>query len=332
MKKLMFLAITLCMIVLLTVVLSETILRLVGFKPWEYASLDNSEQVVHEFDSFLGWKNKAGQYLIPAYSQQGKDFQITFNDDGWRITGNQSVNTTDEIIIVGGSYTLGWGISDDETYSWKLQEKYPSLKVLNYGTDAYSTYQSLLVLERELPSSKSPLFVLYGFIDHHEVRNVAPANWLKILARYSKRSHIDVPYVTVDSNGMLIRHPSEHYIALPFRESLALIAFIEDYYMRLQSKDRASQKRLATEKLLIEMNRLSNLKSAQFLAVLLQLGPETLNHYLSFFQKNNIDYINCIYPIPPEMRVPGDMHPNGKIHSLYAECISEALNERLKHR
>ena len=102
--------------------------------------------------------------------------------------------------------------------------------------------------------------------------------------------------------------------------------------MRLQTKNRASQKRVATEKLLIEMNRLSSSKGARFLPVLLQLGPETLKYYVSFFHKNNIDYINCVYPITAETRLSGDIHPNGKMNSLYAECISEALNERLQHR
>ena len=38
--------------------------------------------------------------------------------------------------------TQGWAIDDNETYPWKLQKRYPSLNVLNYGTGGYGSYQS----------------------------------------------------------------------------------------------------------------------------------------------------------------------------------------------
>ena len=255
---------------------------------------------------------------------------MTFISHGQRLTRAKETVSNTEFVIVGGSYTQGWAIDNEETFSWKLQKQYPSLNVLNYGTGGYGSYQSLLVLEKELPRLASPKTVLYGFIQHHEDRNVASDYWLDLLSKFSKRGHVFLPYVTFEKDKGLVRHPPERYSALPFRESLATIALIEKIYMKLKTRNRKSQKRLVTEQVLLEMKRVTEQYDAKFVVALFDIHSDTISHYKRFFQTHNIRYIDCVFPLTPELKVAGEGHPNGRMNSLWAECIEDALGDQME--
>ena len=53
-------------------------------------------------------------------------------------------------MVLGCSFVQGWALSDEETFAWKLQERFVRARVLNFGTAGYGTTQSLLALERYL--------------------------------------------------------------------------------------------------------------------------------------------------------------------------------------
>jgi len=316
----------------LGMILSEVLLRVCGFQPWSYYKTDANEPTMHEPDAILGWQNKAGSYTVPPYHPSGETIHITFLKNGRRRTGvNSSVNSAGELVLIGDSFTQGWAISDSETYAWKLQKKFPFFHILNYGTGGYGSYQSLLMLERELPSLGHPKFVLYGFIEHSEVRNAAPAWWLELLSRYSRRSHVNVPFATFDAEKGMLRHPPERYVSLPFRESSAVVTLVENSYMRLKTRKRFVNKRLITEQILLSMNRVSKENNAIFVTVLLDGDRNFKEHYIKFLSENNIQVIDCIYEITNEMRVPGEGHPNDKMNTLWAKCISDALNDQFEN-
>ena len=323
-KQVAFQAVAIVLGLLVAIALSELVLRAVGFRPWTYTGQDANEPTMHEPDPVLGWRAKKGSYTVPPYHPSGHAIQLTFLDDGRRRTSAKTSAAFDsELLLVGDSFTQGWAVSDSETYAWKLQETLPRRLVLNYGTAGYGTYQSLLVLERELPRLRQPV-VLYGFNEFHEPRNVAAASWLASLARFARRSQVDVPFATLSPDRKLVRHLPERYPSVPYRESLALMAFLENTYMTVKTRSRVSEKRLVTKKLILEMDRISRAQGAKFAVVLLYLFDKP--GYAAFFDKNNITYIDCAYEIKEEMKVRGEGHPNGEMHSLWARCISQALD------
>jgi hypothetical protein len=57
--------------------------------------------------------------------------------------------------------TNGYGLSDSDTFTWKLQRSHPEVAVVNFGTAAYGTFQSLLRIERTLDETPPPRFVLF---------------------------------------------------------------------------------------------------------------------------------------------------------------------------
>jgi hypothetical protein len=192
-----------------------------------------------------------------------------------------------------------------------------------------------LSLERALPKLSAPRLVVYGFIKDHETRNVAPSHWLQALAKFSKRSHVYLPFVSLDENSKLLRHPPQRYMRLPFDESSALVAIIEKASMNLLTHGRTLYQREISEKLILEMQRVSELYGAKLLVAL--LDPE-LENYLSFLKRHNISYANCSFHSTDDMKVKGEGHPNAKMHTLWAKCIIEAIvlnlsvHSRREHR
>ena len=314
------------------IALLEVLLTVVGRSPRRYSRIDINEPIMYEPDRELGWRSKRGSYIVPRYAPSGQDIKMTFVENGRRLTGeNPAPHSNGQLVLVGDSLTQGWAISDDETFAWKLQKMYPFLEVLNYGTAGYSTYQSLLVLERELPHLAQPKLVLYGFVEFHEFRNVAAGEWLAQLSSLSRRGDVDVPYVTVDAEKRLVGHPPERYLRVPFREWSALAFEIGKAYMKFKTRDRISQRTLATEQTLLRMKEVSAERSTPFAVVLLMMDRKTnqKEHYLRFLKENKIPAIDCDLEFTNEMKVPGEGHPNGKMNTLWAECISNKVKDQL---
>lgn len=305
----------------------EVLLRFSGYRPWTYFEFDADEPMVYEPDAVLGWKNRQGAYHVRSHGADGKEFKVTFLACGARAT-EEHKNQGDErpkFIIVGGSFTQGWRISDEETFPWKLQQQFPSLNVLNYGTGGYGTYQSLLLLERVLQASGKVKAVLYGYTQWHEERNVATSDWLDALSRFSKRKHGYVPYATIDRNGTLTRHPPQGFPAWPFRESLVTVTMAEKFYMNLKTLRRSSQQTAVTQRLLIELNDVCRRVGAEFIVALLSCSEDYRNHYLQLLRNNDIKVADCVRPVTPEMAADDGRHPNGRLNSLYSEWIAQAL-------
>ena len=197
-KHLLFSVITAGLSIGLVLAGAEILLRASGRGPWHPLFIDPAQPVIYQPDSALGWKHKEGEYRFPAFSPLGRGVRMRFEPDGSRSTGARPGAGGGTIAIVGGSFTEGFAISDHETFAWKLQERFPSMRVRNYGHGGYGTYQSLLLLEQVLSQRPAPVMALYGFFEGHEIRNVATADWLEMLSMMARRhSTISVPYATL---------------------------------------------------------------------------------------------------------------------------------------
>ncbi len=303
-------------------VCAELILR---FKGYRLKLVDTSrESIVYNSDPILGWKNKPGIYT----EWRVDNVKATILPDGSRATQISQQEKAEKIITVGCSYTLGWSLSDNETFAWKLQESFPSLQVLNYGTGAYGTYQSLLLLEKIFSNQPPPLLVLYGFCDFHEIRNVALSSWLRDLWQSSKRGRVAVPYCSIDENFNLTRHPPESYSKWPFVELSALLDYLQVKYLLIKDRlTKLPQKELVTRKILLEMNSLCRSKQSRFIVVLLQYEKSERERYLGFFKKEGIEYIDCLDINITKLK--GDGHPDGTTNSRWANRIIEYINDKI---
>lgn len=312
---------------LISIIGAEAIVRILGYQPW-VTVVHKNVPVVFEEDDTLGWRNKPGEYNFEAFDSTGDNIQMTIFETGSRRTSNHQIklpNMLPKFLFIGGSYTQGWAISDNETFPWKIQKHFPEVNVLNYGTGGYGTYQSILMLEKILPTLDNLQIIFYAFIEHHETRNVATAYWQGVLARNSLRSHPKIPYATLDNNQLVRHRPEAYNFSFPLGKDLAIVSLLERVFIKLKTARREKQKRATTEKIILQIDKMSKNKGAKFVVIILLAKNETRNQYKDFFENNGIMYIDCRIPIGQNMRVKGEGHPNGKMNTKWASCIIDFI-------
>ena len=312
--------------ILLSIVFIEILLRISGATPFKKNSLKQfDEPVTNEIDNKFGWIPREGVHNFKPWAKEGKETTLTINKDKSRFINNQN-ESLNKIVFIGGSFTQGWGVNDEETFSYLLQKKFVDFKIFNFGVGGYGGYQSLLTLERIFQEKENVKNVVYGFLPHHEVRNVAAGSWLWLLSHFSKRGLVKLPYSSIDETNLLIRNKSTQYIKLPLSEYSALIAKIEKKIMKLKSFKR-EKKQTQISLLIIEaMHNLSIKNNSKFTIVMFRkFGDEREKTYEHFFNQKNISNIKCYFPQGGKYIVPGDGHPNKLSHKIMSDCIFKEL-------
>lgn len=112
------------------------------------------------------------------------DVIYNINDSGNRLTPNKSatrIDTNNAILFVGGSYTFGEGLNDDETLSYFLQES-SGRSAINAGLHGYGAHQALRILEddelyRKRTKGKLVKAVIYRSLPGHINRTAGYSPW-----------------------------------------------------------------------------------------------------------------------------------------------------------
>lgn len=332
-----------CLILVIFIIwlsLVEVILRNGKNKFSYHFSIPNSV-VVNTIDPILGYRIKPGIYESPAFTKGSDNLNIHILEDGSRRTSANNNHHLEEIALYGCSFTFGSALSDSQTIAWKLQEKHSARQFKNYGTPGYSTYQILLQLKQNLAKKTAPKIVIYNYIQHHEIRNVAPNHWRFSLA-------IPLPFVSLTKDGELVPRYSKRFTKLPFSNKLYSIMAIEGWYKRLLSPFQdtdPTHMRLATTKLIQELHTVSQKAGAEFYLVMLDAKTETTQIYQNLSNSLGINVVDCTHPIfsqfyspadgpsaanykHPDLNrltLPVDRHPNEIMNDYWAECINTKI-------
>ncbi len=334
-RTLLFAATTFILSVVIVLVMAEGLLRVCGYRPWRAGSwATNREPTMNEPVAGLGWQSKPGAYRYPAYKEGLDDISITIWEDSSRATAAQPTRRDDRVFLMGGSFTFGAAISDDETFGWRLQEAMPAVEIRNYATVAYGTYQSLLKLERVLDEAGDarPGVVVYGFYINHEIRNVCTANWLLGLSRLSHRNLVHVPFCSMTTGGALVRRDPDRFPQWPAKRYLATVTFGEEMFARYQRSDRKAQARAVTEALMLEMNALCRVKGIALVVVLLEMDASSKASYAGVLERAEINVVDGTRAdfLDESMKVPREGHPNGRMHAYWAECLEPEIRGRIE--
>jgi hypothetical protein len=104
---------------LLAIAAGEALIRVSGRTAWRESPravfTAAREPILHEEDSALGWRMKAGRYEIPPYGPGGSPIQMTVLPDGSRYTGDVDPEGRRKLVFVGGSFMQGWAVTDEAT-------------------------------------------------------------------------------------------------------------------------------------------------------------------------------------------------------------------------
>ncbi len=312
--------------IIFILILIEVALRLFGHSPRKVLDITINEPITYKYDHNLGWSSIEGKHKFKPWSDEGQETFLNINSDGSRYTG-QSLKKNNKLIFIGGSVTQGWAVNDHETFPYMIQNKNSNYGVYNFGTGGYGGYQSLLLLEKVLKEKKNIKFVVYGFINHHEERNIASGKWMYILNYYSKRGQVDVPYASINNMGELIRYNPIKYAKLPLSKYSSLSAKLEQKIMYLKSYFREKKQTEVSLKIINEMNELSLKKNIKFILLFLEkFNDDRDKKYRDFLNDSEISFIECSLPGGEEYIVKGEGHPNFKSHKKISECFLKEFN------
>ncbi len=286
---------------------------------------NNDQPIPYIEDKILGWKPKTGEYIFPPWSSAGKKTKLTILKDGNRFNGNVKNEKEQKIIFIGGSLTQGQAVDDSETFAWILQKKIKNYEIKNYGVGGYGGTQSLLKLKNIFKKEDNIKFVIYGFIPHHEIRNIAAGSWMSMLKKNSRGTggKVRLPYAYIKNDNLTIHKPKK-YLELPFGEKSALITKIEKRLLKLESFKRSLRKTEISQKIILDMNKISENNQAKFIFLFLntdELTKKKISIYNNFLEKNNLEYIKCQFPKGEGYSVKGEGHPNKRGHESISNCV-----------
>ena len=134
------------------------------------------EEISYKFDLYdpsTGWKSKPNLRNMKIFD----DKILNTNSKGFRGKKDFLYLKNKErlrILILGDSYTFGDEVSDDETYSYYLQEMLPHTEVINLGVHGYGHdhHDQMLILLKEEGVKYKPDIVILGFIRNDMSRNL----------------------------------------------------------------------------------------------------------------------------------------------------------------
>lgn len=127
-----------------------------------------------------GWVHVPGS--LGAHRTENFDVSYTIDDRGNRVTPDPAA-PRGKVVLLGGSYTFGWGVGDEEGYAWLLGEQHwPEYKIENRACNGWGTAQAWQVVQEELAKEPYPDLILYAWVTLHIGRNYLTSNWLERIA------------------------------------------------------------------------------------------------------------------------------------------------------
>jgi len=204
----------------------------------------------------LGWINKPNLFIKNMY---GPDKYFQTNSQRFRNSTNFNSTITDgkrRWICCGDSFTLGYGVDNDHTWSALLSSIVPNVETVNMGQGGYGIDQSYLWFMRDGVKLQSDLLI-FAFITADFSRALSPK-----FRNYSK------PLLSAD-NGKIIQNnipvPRPGFISqyLPRFEtainSLRVVKLTHALLNTLNPPDRASKVKIEEQ-----VKRIKKLTSAIF--------------------------------------------------------------------
>lgn len=272
--------------------------------------LDDLSIGIFESDAVLGWRNKAntkGHHRDPL-----GEFDVTYSIDEFNRRATPASYRLPKIILLGCSFTFGHGVSDEESFSWRLQEAFPNYKVINAAAMGWGTSQSYLVLRQLLDEFSDTKVVLYNFIEDHFRRNYVRRDWLALLHRCCDRRN---PFFELFGNQLVFRG----------------LASIKDKNLPVLPGGEMREKELKiTNALLDEMKRISEEHGAVFLASFLPDRSQTSYDDVIREKVGASNFIDLRETIVHEdSNYFRDLHPRPVLHELVADRLKNFLTERL---
>lgn len=323
-KRIAFATITCLFLMLLTVGLTEILLRAMGQRPYSpprFTASTGAGSGLFAGDSILGYGHVPGRCRFEL--KDGHSFVSTHLPNTLRVTRppDSPKNELDlpEVWIFGCSLTHGWSVADDQTYPWLLDQMRDDVKVVNFGVTGYGTVQSLLQLREALQSGRHPAVVVLAYASLHDERNTFQRSWRKIEGVFPR------PYVRFAQNGSLkFSFGRTEYREWVGMRTFALVHAVERYFNQRETTSLRSHD--VSESVIRQFAEACEKHGIAWVLAGMDQKPLTKETVL-FAMRNGWDGLDMSVDLqqPENNNKPIDAHPSALAHARYARSLSDYL-------
>lgn len=201
-------------------------------------------------------------------------------------------NALGRVLFLGGSFTFGHGVNDDENYPYLLSTHLGRWQIVNKAVMGWGTSHAYMALSMEVESAHPPAMVVYAMIPHHIKRNYIRKSWVRTLNR--SQPHFEI----VDGK--------------PVFQGIVNVTDSVDNLPEVHETEIA-----LTSAFLVEMKKLCETRQIPFIVVLIRGNiPYAINRSLI---ENDVEVLDLT-----EIKIEGfktDRHPNRQDHEELAEAI-----------
>lgn len=318
-------------------VVCEVGLRVAGFGPlrdpgWE--EIDYHHRVLEE--QTVEYSPSGRPARVERYRRQipdGRDWTVTalHTDlpDPQRVTRPleeyRHPVPGERIWLFGDSNMEGWGINDDETFAWRLQERRPDYVFVNFGVAAYSTLHSLLAFEEAIESWDPPKAVLLTYASFLDLRDAQ-------LQPERKRSYLlggpkqGLAYARIRDGELRIYEEDGSGWEFMLSEYSALFHLLEQTYSLYQT--RTNDTRAISRAVIDRFADGCEKRGIRFFVVGIWPDPKTRS-MLSYTESRGIPSIDISLPMRGKFIVKKDGHPSPLATRFYARRIDRFLQRVL---
>ncbi len=320
-RRLMFAVAAMTMSLVLVLTATEVALRVTRF-PFS-GSWVPSENALAQFDDRLGWSYIPNQTVSQTFGDDSRKIKMHFDENGIRVADRTIPldRTRPSALFVGGSFTMGHGLSFEETFSGRLASRAGfDLQVVNLGVQGFGTDQALLQLERHIERFNTKL-VVYTFMSDHHRRN---ANYDRRLIFPSGSFLGTKPWYRLSRDGkpVLTLRP-RRYEDMAFVHLWGVAQGAWTHWGPVPSTD-------LTRSLIMEMHRLATDHGAEFVVVDWKQGElqPCDTGTVSELSSLPVQQINTAADAPDgwdSWIIPGEFHPDAQSNGRVAELLYEKL-------
>ncbi|AXG69428.1 GDSL-like lipase/acylhydrolase family protein [Kordia sp. SMS9] len=314
MKKLKFKIVSIGIGILLSLFLGEIVARVYFFggaafsysRTNSFGILDNSDLITYSDTDGLIYE------LLPNLDTKYKLANFRTNAEGFRDRNHEIHSKALKIAVLGDSFTMGTGVSEDEMYVAQTEKQLNQLvndtefEVFNFGVSGYALTQYKTILEQNALKYQPDLVVI-GFCasnDHYRVgidfsmddftikpkKNVFWDSYLKKLLQIKLNSETPEPVVYEAENLQHVDQQFQEFQSIFTKNnSKGLILYLDLVFDAV---------RVAQIQSLAEKNNLFFVDVS------------------NFFQNKNI-YEYIVNELDP--------HPNGKANQIFADTLSSFI-------
>ena len=159
-----------------------------------------------QYDPDLAYRLRPGKHIFTT-----QEFSNEYDANSLGVRDDEESLVAPEVVVVGDSYGLGWGVDQDKTFSQVL-ERESGLKVLNTSISSYATPREMRMLKRVDRSAMK--FLIVQYCDNDDVENDTFAKNGNKLSIMSEQNFNDSVRLNLQDTAY---HPFKYVGLLPAR-------------------------------------------------------------------------------------------------------------------